>query len=76
MDTSFPCDTVHNTRTGGHGGADAGEDEEEGEDGLGEHGADAAGLGELAVVPESKLRHEHVYASGCLCQCGLSVVAR
>jgi hypothetical protein len=43
--------------TCGHGGPDAGEDEEEGEDELGDHGANAAGVGDLAVVAESEFRH-------------------
>jgi hypothetical protein len=40
-----------------HGGANAGEDEEEGEDELGEDGTDAAGVGGLAVVTKSELCH-------------------
>jgi hypothetical protein len=35
---------------GCHGGGDSGEDEEEGEDQLAQHGADAAGVDDLVLV--------------------------
>lgn len=43
--------------TSGHGGGDTGEDEEEGEDHLGGHGADAIRLRRLLVVAECYLHH-------------------
>ena len=46
-------------RTGGHGGGDAGEDEEKGEDELGQHGAHAADVWNVVVVERiDQLVHE------------------
>ena len=46
-------------RTGGHGGGDAGEDEEKGEDELGQHGAHAADVWGVIVVERiDQLVHE------------------
>jgi hypothetical protein len=39
-------------RTGGHGGGDSDEYEEEGEDQLPQHGADAAGVDDVVVLVE------------------------
>lgn len=43
--------------TGGHGGADTREDEQEGDDELHDESSDAVGLGELTAGAESHLGH-------------------
>jgi len=48
-------------RTGGHGGPDADEDEEEGEDELAEDAAEEIRLRRLAAVAQRKLRHGYIY---------------
>ena len=49
-------------RTGGHGGGDSGEDEEEGEDQLPQHGADAAGVDDDDVTLVERIRMLGVHA--------------
>jgi hypothetical protein len=58
-------------RTGGHGGGDSGEDEKEGEDELGQHGAHAAGvLGAAAVVARvHEFGHQLRHGCGLLAFC-------
>jgi hypothetical protein len=52
---------MHTHAVGGHGGSDADEDEEEGEDELAEDAPEEVRLRRLAPVPQRQLPHLPIY---------------